>query len=176
MKKLEYLIGWCLLLAAGAAVYFLFHMKPPAQDDSEEPEITTDVPVRVGTIQQTDLYQFIEAYGRVDSVLPSNGMTPSQMPVTSAVEGVLTEIDASACSLGMHVQKGQVLFRLDGRLMDVALAQAQTQMQYAQQQLQRTQQLMEVQAASDKDYQDALFQLQPVSCYRANHLSGAGSC
>ena len=155
MKNSKFLTGAFLLIAAGFGIYYLFHTKT-ANHQKAEPDTVTEVPVHVGSIQQTDLHSFIEVYGRVDSVFPASGQTPSQVPVTSALGGVLTEIDTSVCSLGMSVSKGQVLLHLDSRLADIELSQAKNQLQYAQQQLQRTKQLLQAQAASEKDYQDAL--------------------
>ena len=154
MKKNEYLLGWLLLAAAGAGVYFLFHSKPAVPDEAE-PDIVTEVPVHIGSIQQADLHQFIEAFGKIDTALPANGAALSQMPATSSVNGILTEITPS-CSLGATVKKEQVLFRLDSRIADVELTQAKTRSKFAQQQLDRVKKLFDAQTASQKDYQQAL--------------------
>ncbi|MCD6394951.1 MAG: efflux RND transporter periplasmic adaptor subunit [Planctomycetes bacterium] len=159
MKKIEYIVGWLLLAAAAVGVYFLFHGEPSAQEEAQ-PEIVTEVPVHVGLIQQADLRQFIEAYGRVDAALPVGKTDLSQMPVTAAVDGVLSEINPSSGSLGTYVEKGQVMFGLDSRSMDVELARAEAKKEFAGQELDRVKKLVEAQAASQKEYQQTLFDLR----------------
>jgi membrane fusion protein, multidrug efflux system len=119
------------------------------------------VPVQVGTVVQIDVPTTIEGIG---NVVPVNSVA-----VKSRVEG---QIERVAVHDGAEVRRGDLLFQLDPRPFQVALAAAQATLERDQAQLTKAQdQLRRFQDVFAKGYVSA----DQLSDVRANARSAAAS-
>jgi len=128
--------------------------RPAAKE--EEEEVITEVPVRVGKILRATLHGYIVAYGTVELDPGSVGRPPASARVASPVTGILSE---TCCVEGQRVAKGDVLFRLDSRMAEVAIEKAKKAVEFAEQNLERQKKLQKVEGTSAKLYQEAEQQL-----------------
>ncbi|MBM3335284.1 efflux RND transporter periplasmic adaptor subunit [Candidatus Sumerlaeota bacterium] len=122
----------------------------------EEEEVVTEVPVHVGKIQRATLHGYVVAYGTVELDPGSVGRPPASARVASPCAGILSEV---CCVEGQRVAKGDVLFRLDSRLADVAVERARKAVEFAEQNLERQKKLQKIEGTSAKLYQEAELQL-----------------
>jgi membrane fusion protein (multidrug efflux system) len=143
MKRFPLLV---ILAALIGAAWFLW-LTPTGQQESEaDPE--TLVAVRVDTIQRTTLRAYVTAYGAVEPAQAGTGPAASAR-VAPSIPGVVTAV---RCVEGQRVAKGDVLFQLDSRAADVAV-------EFAEKNLERQRQLLQVQGTSAKLLQEAEQQL-----------------
>jgi len=107
-----------LLLFVGAVLYHSFAKVPPppapgaGDNDADDKKYIPIVPVNVGTITRATLRKYVDGYGTVEPE-PGAGDRPAASarvgsPMFAIVRGV-------ACVEGQHVDKGQILFSLEGR-------------------------------------------------------------
>jgi membrane fusion protein (multidrug efflux system) len=144
-----------LCLAAVGGLVWLVWLKP-AQPAEEEATVATEVPVQVGKITRATLRGYVTAYGTVEPE-PSGERPAAGARVASAVPGVVTAVQ---CAEGRRVEKGAVLFQLDSRAADVAVA-------FAGQTVDRQRKLMQVEGSSQKALQEAEQQLATVRAQQA---------
>lgn len=107
----------------------------------EEQKVETEVAVQVAKITRTTLRRAITAYGTIEpEPLASARLAPAQA-------GIVSEVNAVE---GQHVEKGAVLFRLDSRAVDSAVAKAEQSIDFAQKNVDRQKKLIAVEGTSEK--------------------------
>jgi len=149
MTKRQITTGLVALAAVAAAVLLIKVLGPKG---GEEEEIATDVGVHVGKIVRTTLHRYVTAYGTVEPEPPGEGRPAGGAQVSAPVGGILTEI---ACVEGRSVERGALLFRLDTRLAEVAVAKAEKELLAAEQTYERQKKLLAVDGTSQKNFQEA---------------------
>jgi membrane fusion protein (multidrug efflux system) len=123
-----------------------------ASPPSAEESAPTVVPVEVARIVKTTLRSYVEASGVVEPQ-PASARAPSaQATVASPVSGLVAE---SRTSEGARVVRGDILFRLDGRVVDVAVSRAEQALAFTEAAFRRQQQLGAGEATSQRLYQEA---------------------
>ncbi len=143
-----------LIAAVLVAVFLIPRLK--SSEGGENEEVTADMAVHTGTIQKTTLHRFVTAYGKVDPEPAMPGRAPADAEVASPVAGVVARID---CIEGRRVGKGEVLFRLDSRVAEVALEKAKKGVTFAEDNFERQKKLLPVEGTSKKAYLEAEQQL-----------------
>src|SRR5437762_11091254 len=112
MKKIILLI---LFLGVCAALIWLVWLRPvKLPEEEKKPE--AEVPVHVAKITRATLRGYVTAYGTVEPA-PKAGAR-----VAVSVPGVVTTV---ACVEGQRVERGALLFELDGRAAEVAISFAE---------------------------------------------------
>jgi membrane fusion protein (multidrug efflux system) len=152
MRKPRTWIAIIVIAATFVAAYFL--LKPKAAEEGEE--VAADMAVHTGTVARATLHRTVTAYGIVEPEPAAAGRVPADAEVASPVSGIVTHID---CVEGQRVAKGDVLFRLDSRVADVAFQKATKAMAYAQENFARQSKLLPVEGTSKKAYLEAEQQL-----------------
>ena len=127
---------------------------PPESTASADPEPV--VSVTVAPVVRTTLHEYVTGWGRIEPESATAGRPPANAAIAAPVAGIVTAIQ---CTEGERVRKGATLFRLDSRVVDVAVQRAQEAVRYAESVVQRQEQLGPGQATSQKTYQDAKQQL-----------------
>lgn len=125
-------------------------------EEEEEAEVATEVPVRIGRIRRATLHGYVVAYGTVELAPHGPGQRPASARISTPVAGVIAETD---CAEGQIVAKGDVLFRLDTRVAEIAVNAAKEAVGFAEQNLERQKQLQQVEGTSKKLYEEAQRQL-----------------
>jgi membrane fusion protein, multidrug efflux system len=143
-----------LAIAAVAALILTKGLGPTAGGESEE--ITTDVAVHVGKIVRATLHRYVAAYGTVEPEPAGDGKNAAGALISAPVGGILTEV---RCVEGRSVERGAILFRLDTRLAEVAVAKAQKTLESAEQTYERQKKLLAADGTSQKAFQEAELQL-----------------
>ncbi|HPA19566.1 MAG TPA: efflux RND transporter periplasmic adaptor subunit [Verrucomicrobiae bacterium] len=110
-----------------------------------ENEIQTEVAVQVAKVQRATLRSYVIAYGVVEGEPARSGRPGAAARLAPPVTGLVTEV---LCSEGQRAEKGATLFRLDSRVVEVAVAAANVN-------LDRQRQLMKVEGTSQKALQEA---------------------
>jgi membrane fusion protein (multidrug efflux system) len=150
MRKQRMLAGVITVVVALAIVIFVTIIKSkPAEEDVE---MGTDVAVHVGKIVRATLHRYVMAYGRVEPEPVSDSKPPAAAFIGSPLGGILVQIN---CVEGRKVSKGDILFRLDSRVAEVALHEAQKKLVFAKQTYERQKKLLEGEGTSLKSYQEA---------------------
>jgi membrane fusion protein (multidrug efflux system) len=80
-----------------------------------------EVAVHVGKISVATLRRYLTAFGTVDPEPGTAKLAPASAKITTPLAGVVAEVN---CAEGQQVEKGQVLFTLDGRKLDARIARA----------------------------------------------------
>ncbi len=152
MKKFALILFFTILLIG---LIWLVWFRP-ATEAPEEPNPGTEVAVHVGQITRTTLRGYVTAYGTVEPE-PAGERPAASARVAPAVPGVVVDVN---CAEGRSVAKGDVLFRLDSRTADVAVA-------FAEKALERQKRLVQLDATSQRALQDAEQQLQAARVQQA---------
>lgn len=127
---------------------------PP--EDPLPAEVDPEVAVTVTPIVQATLHAYVQGFGRVEPEPATTGRPAASARVTSPVAGTITAVLGAE---GQRVAKGATVFRLDARVVDVAVERARQAVAVAEQLVQRQEQLGPGQATSQKAYQEAAAQL-----------------
>jgi membrane fusion protein, multidrug efflux system len=127
-----------------------------AGDEYSNTEQVTEVAVHVGKITRATLRAYVIAYGTVEPMPAGDGPAASAS-VAPFVSGVVTEVRVVE---GQHVTKGDVLFQLDSRVADVAVA-------FARKNVERQKRLLKIQGTSEKLLQEAEQQLDAALVQQA---------
>lgn len=127
------------LLRCGAA--------PPSEESTP-----TVVPVEVAKIVKATLRSYVEASGTVEPQPATLSGPSAQATVASPIGGLIAEIRSAE---GARVTQGDILFRLDSRVADVAVARAEQALAFAEAAFKRQQQLGAGEATSQRLYQEA---------------------
>jgi membrane fusion protein (multidrug efflux system) len=155
MTKRRVITGLIILALAAAAVLILIKGLGPKA--GEEEEVVTDVAVHVGKIIRATLHRYVTAYGTVGPEPPENGKPAAGAYLSAPVGGILAEI---RCMEGHRVERGDILFRLDTRLAEVAVDKAAKALAFAEQTYERQKKLLAADGTSQKTFQEAELQLQ----------------
>ncbi len=138
-------------VSLGIAIAF-----PTAVCAKEMTAADTDVAVGIGTIARKTLHAYLTAYGAVEAEPAQGGKPPASAAVAAPSSGLLMEV---RCEEGQRVKRGQVLFRLDHRLVDVQVEKAKTVVALAEKNLQRKRSLITGENVSQKLLDEAEQQL-----------------
>jgi len=142
---------WITVIVAAAVVAALvFLLKPKAAEESEE--VKADMAVHTGTVARATLHRTVSAYGSVEPEPAMPARAPADADVASPVAGVVAHID---CVEGQRVAKGDILFRLDSRVADVAGEKAKKALAFAEAGFDRQKKLLPVEGTSKKAYLEA---------------------
>jgi membrane fusion protein (multidrug efflux system) len=155
MTKRQVVTGLIILaVVAAAALILIISLRPGA---GEEEEVVTDVAVHVGKITRATLRRYVTAYGTVEPEPPGDGRPAAGADLSAPVGGILTEI---RCMEGRRVEAGAILFRLDTRLAEVAVAKAEKELDFAEKTYERQKKLLAAEGTSRKAFQEAELQLE----------------
>jgi membrane fusion protein (multidrug efflux system) len=154
MTKRQVRTGLIVLAVAVAAAFLLIRGLKPSS--GEEEEIATDVAVHVAPITRATLRRYVTAYGTVEPEPPGDGRPAAGADLSFPVGGILTEI---RCVEGRPVERGAVLFRLDTRLAEVAVAKAEQAFDFAAKAYERQKTLLAADGTSQKSFQEAELEL-----------------
>jgi len=155
MTKRQLTTGVIVVAIAAVAAVILI-MGLGSQYGGEEEEVVTDVGVHVGKIVRATLHRYVTAYGTVEPEPPGGGRPAAGAVISAPVGGILAEI---ACTEGRAVGQGELLFRLDTRLVEVAVAKAAKAVESAEQTYERQKKLLAAQGTSQKSFQQAELEL-----------------
>lgn len=156
MNRLGTLFGLILLIAAACGVYYLFQGGHGDVSEDPEQEVAVEVNVHTGLVSRSVMHGYVLAYGRIEPA-PSTGNDPSaDVLITAPADKIVTDV---MCVEGQDVNEGDVLFRLDSRLADVAVQVARQTVELAEQNLARQKQLMQSRGTSEKLLQQATYEL-----------------
>jgi membrane fusion protein (multidrug efflux system) len=137
----------------------------PAAAASEEAAQPTEVAVKVGKITRATLRAYVTGFGTVEPEPATPGQPPASAKIGSPVAGLLAE---SRAVEGQRVTKGTVLFQLDSRVADVQVQKARQAADFAERALDRQKKLLEVDATSQRLFQEADAQAQAARNEVAN--------
>jgi RND family efflux transporter MFP subunit len=147
MKKIIVLI---LLLGVFGSLTWLVWFRPlKASEEEKKPE--AEVPVHVARISRANLRGYVTAYGTVEAE-PKAGAR-----VAVSVPGVVAAVE---CVEGEHVERGTLLFELDGRAAEVAV-------RFAEKTLERQKKLAQTDGTSQKLLQEAEQQVASARAQQA---------
>ncbi|HZZ43918.1 MAG TPA: efflux RND transporter periplasmic adaptor subunit [Tepidisphaeraceae bacterium] len=111
----------CVLAAAIFGVWRLSHAPPaPMQTEEDDPEEKTEeaqVAIRISHVTRATVHEYVTGYGAVEAAPAGGGAR-----ISPAVGGV---VEAVRCKEGQYVEKGEVLFTLDGRAVEADIERAQ---------------------------------------------------
>ena len=148
------LVVLIVIAAAALAAFLIFRLTGPGTGEAEETE--ANMAVHVGKVSRATLHRTVAAYGLVEPEPGDLGRPPADSEVASAVSGIIAHID---CVEGKKVAKGDILFRLDNRVAEVAVEKARQALVFAEQSFDRQKKLLPVEGTSKKAYQEAEQQL-----------------
>lgn len=150
MSKRRMFAGLIIVVAVLVVIIFVTIIKSKTAE--EDVELGTDVAVHVSKIIRATLHRYVMAYGRVEPEPASDGKPPAAAFIGSPISGILVQIN---CVEGRRVSKGDILFRLDSRVAEVALLEAQKKLEFAKQTYERQKKLLEGEGTSLKLFQEA---------------------
>lgn len=156
MNRLGTFVGLILLLAAACGVYYLFELRPSEISQEQQDDITVEVNVHTGTIGRSTMHGYIVTYGRVAPAAASGNSPAADVRITAPVDGIIREV---SCAEGQDVNKGDVLFRFDSRVAEVAVQEARQTVLFAERNLSRQKQLLQDRGTSEKLLQQAEYEL-----------------
>ena len=139
------------------AVWLTRRSDPNAAAEAEEKQQPTEVAVKVGKITRATLHAYVTGFGSVDPEPATVGQPPASAKIGSPVAGLLAEARAVE---GQRVAKGAVLFQLDSRVADAQVEKARQAAEFADRAFERQKKLLEVDATSQRVYQEAEAQAQ----------------
>ena len=151
MSKRRTWIGLIIVAAVVVAAFLILKVFKSGSNDEGE-NIVPDVAVHVGKITRATLHGLVTAYGTVEPEHAAAGRVPAEAEVASPVAGVVAHID---CVEGQRVAKGDILFRLDSRVVDVAYEKAGKALAFAEANFDRQKKLLPVEGTSKKSYLEA---------------------
>jgi membrane fusion protein (multidrug efflux system) len=156
MNRFGKLLGLVLLLAAACGVYYLFQGRHGEISDEQEEEVAIEVNVRAGEISRSVMHGYVLAYGRIEPAPAGDNRPPAKVPITAPVDGIISEV---VCIEGQQVNQGDVLLRLDGRIVETAVKEAQQAVEFAELNFVRQKELMQSRGTSRKLLQRAEYEL-----------------
>ncbi|MCK9607468.1 MAG: efflux RND transporter periplasmic adaptor subunit [Methylomonas sp.] len=124
---------------------------------AEEPQVATEVAVKVGQTIKTTLHRYVSAYGMVEPAPAMQGKAAASSKIATPIGGLLAQV---FCVEGQSVKKGDLLFQLDTRNSDALIAKAEVAVDFAQKNFARKQALAATDNVSRKLYDEAQQLLQ----------------
>jgi RND family efflux transporter MFP subunit len=149
-KRRIWTLAIVLVAVALAAVLIVKLVRPKGGEENEE--VAAEMTVHVGSITRATLHRLITAYGSVEPEPAGLGRPPADAEVASPVGGIVARVE---CVEGRRVAKGDVLFRLDSRVAEVAYEKAKKAVAFAEANFERQKTLLPVEGTSKKSYQEA---------------------
>lgn len=149
-RTLAGLAAVALVVVLVLAVRGLRPVSPTDAEGGHEPP--TVVSVSVAPIVRTTLHGYVDTWGTVEPEPASGDRPPASARVATPVAGIVAQVQ---CAEGARVRNGAILFSLDSRVADVAVARARQAVQFAEQVFERQQKLGPGEATSQKLYQEA---------------------
>lgn len=156
MSKLQTVFGLIILLAGALVVYYLLKAKPTQTSEESAGQVVTEVSVHVGKITLTTLHGYVLAYGTVRLAVASGSAPAARVRITAPSSGLISEV---LCVEGQTVSQGNTLFRLDSRIAEAAVKQAEQAVELADKDFTRQKELMQSQGTSEKLLQQAEYGL-----------------
>jgi len=152
-----YLVVGLVVAAVAVAVWLARRSEAPAAAASEEAQQPTEVAVKVGKISRATLRAYVTGFGTIEPEPATSGQPPASAKIGSPVAGLLA---GSHAVEGQRISKGTVLFQLDPRVADVQVQKARQAADFAERALERQKKLLEVDATSQRLFQEADAQAQ----------------
>jgi membrane fusion protein (multidrug efflux system) len=156
MNKLRTVFGLLILLAGALVVYYLLKPKPTETSEESAGQVVTEVSVHVGKITLATLHGYVLAYGTVQPAVRSGSTPAARVSITAPMAGLISEV---ACVEGQTVSQGDILFRLDSRIAEAAVKQAEQAVELADKDFARQKELIQSQGTSEKLLQQAEYGL-----------------
>lgn len=156
MNRLGTFVGLILLLAAACGVYYLFELRPSETSPDQQEGVAVEVNVHAGTVGRSAMHGYIVAYGRVAPAAAGGNSPAADVRITAPADGIISEV---ACAEGQDVNQGDVLFRFDSRVAEVAVQEARQAQLFAERNLARQKQLLQDRGTSEKLVQQAEYEL-----------------
>jgi membrane fusion protein (multidrug efflux system) len=156
MNKLRTVFGLLILLAGALVVYYLLKPKPTETSEESAGQVVTEVSVHVGKITRATLHGYVLSYGTVQLAVGSSSTPAARVSITAPSAGRISEV---ACVEGQMVSQGDTLFRLDSRIAEAAVRQAEQAVELADKDFARQKELMQSQGTSEKLLQQAQYRL-----------------
>jgi membrane fusion protein (multidrug efflux system) len=131
-----------LLVAVGLLHHYWHANQPPpppvggGDNDEDDVKYTPTVPVSVAPITVATLHGYVMAYGVVEPTPAGANEPAASASIRVPVSSLVAEVN---CIEGQHVEKGQLLFKLDARAVDAAVDRARRQYTIADENLNRFQ-------------------------------------
>ncbi len=147
MSKLGTGVGLVVVAAAAFGVWQLYRIEKAAAPDEEAVDVVPEVAVQTACVVQTNLQASVVAYGAVEPDPGRNGELAARARITAPAAGLVVEARSVEGSL---VSPGDVLFRLDGRLADLAVAKARQAVAFAEKGVARQKKLEQIDGTSEK--------------------------
>ena len=119
----------------------------PTLRAEEEAKVETDVAVRVTKIVKATLHRTVTAFGSIEPEPATSSQAPATARLSPALAGIITEINGAE---GQQVKKGDVLFKLDSRAVDAAVAKAELAITFANTSVERQKKLIAAGGTSEK--------------------------
>jgi len=141
-----------VIAAVGAAAA----CQAKSSDTPPADRVAPEVSVTIAPIVRTTLHAYANGWGHVEAEPASDGRPAASARVTAPVSGLVISVSGHE---GQRVAQGTMLFRLDNRVADIAVARAQQAVRVAEQLVKRQEELGPGQATSQKAYQEATAQL-----------------
>jgi membrane fusion protein (multidrug efflux system) len=164
--RAAYVVGGLLAIAVVAvAVWFTRRPDSLAAGVSDEAQQPTEVAVKVGRVTRATLRAYVTGFGTIEPEPATSGQPPASAKIGSPVAGLLAESHAVE---GQRVSKGTVLFQLDSRVADGQVQKARQAADFAERAFDRQKKLLEVEATSQRVYQEADAQAQAARNELAN--------
>ena len=160
MSKLGTGVGVAAVAAAAFGVWQLYRTEKAAEPEEEAAGAASEVAVQTAAVVQTNLQVSVLAYGSVEPDSGSSGAGPARARITAPAAGLVAE---ARCAEGDRVSRGDVLFRMDGRLAELALAKARQAVAFAERGVARQKKLEQLDGASEKQKLEAQQQLDVAS-------------
>jgi len=145
-----------LVVAGVALVLWRFGRAGGSAKEEVEEQVATEVPVRVAALTRTTLQSFVEAFGTVEPAPAEADRPAAGARLSSPVTGVVASV---LCAEGQLVESGKQLIRLDTRLTNARVANAEKATAFAEQTLARQKSMFASGATSQRALQDAEQQL-----------------
>lgn len=158
-------VGLLAIAVVAVAIWFARRPDSPAASVPEEAQQPTEVAVKVGTITRATLRAYVTGFGTIEPEPATSGQPPASAKIGSPVAGLLAEAHAVE---GQRVSKGTVLFQLDSRVADGQVQKARQAADFAERALDRQKKLLDVEATSQRLYQEADAQAQAARNELAN--------
>ncbi len=124
----------------------------PLVHAEDEATPATEVAVQVAKVVKTTLTRAVIAYGTAEFAPASADGPPAIAKLSPAVAGIITETRGVE---GESVKKGEVLFRLDSRAVDAAVAKAELAIKFATTNVERQKKLIAAEGTSEKQVLEA---------------------
>jgi membrane fusion protein (multidrug efflux system) len=157
MNKLRTVFGLLILLAGALVVYYLLKPKPTQTSEESAGQVVTEVSVHVGKITRATLHGYVLAYGTVRLAVGSSSAPAARVRITAPSSGLISEV---LCVEGQTVSRGDTLFRLDSRVAEAAVKQAEQAVALADKDFTRQKELITSQGTSEKLLQQAQYTLE----------------